>query len=75
MGSSQDAIAVENFREYLRIKTVQPKPDYAGAMIFLKKVNNGHLKLLYHSSDGRWVELGFRNCRGRQLLSLPMLYQ
>jgi len=23
-----DNLAIENFREYLRIKTVQPKPDY-----------------------------------------------
>ena len=26
--SYTDNSAVENFREYLRIKTVQPKPDY-----------------------------------------------
>ena len=28
-----DNSAIDNFREYLRIKTVQPKPDYG--MIFV----------------------------------------
>lgn len=30
--------AVENFRQYLRIKTVQPTPDYGGAVVFLEKM-------------------------------------
>jgi len=37
---------VDNFREYLRIKTVQPNPDYAGAVQFLKKMAD-QLKLTY----------------------------
>jgi len=28
--------AVTKFREYLKIKTVHPKPDYEGAVQFLK---------------------------------------
>lgn len=30
--------AIENFRDYLKIKTVQPNPDYDGAVKFLKKM-------------------------------------
>lgn len=30
--------AVTNFRRYLRIKTVQPNPDYDGAMEFLQEM-------------------------------------
>lgn len=30
--------AVTNFREYLRIKTVHPTPDYGGAIAFLKRM-------------------------------------
>lgn len=30
--------AVTNFREYLRIKTVHPNPDYDGAIAFLKRM-------------------------------------
>ncbi|XP_022100151.1 aminoacylase-1-like isoform X3 [Acanthaster planci] len=30
--------AVSNFREYLRIKTVHPEPDYAGALLFLQRM-------------------------------------
>jgi aminoacylase len=30
-------IAVTKFREYLKIKTVHPTPDYAGAIQFLKQ--------------------------------------
>jgi len=30
--------AVDCFRQYLRIKTVQPKPDYYGAIEFLQKI-------------------------------------
>lgn len=30
--------AVTNFREYLRIKTVHPKPDYDGALVFLERM-------------------------------------
>ncbi|XP_064633327.1 aminoacylase-1-like [Lineus longissimus] len=30
--------AVANFIEYLRINTVQPEPDYDGAIVFLKKM-------------------------------------
>ncbi|XP_041458481.1 aminoacylase-1-like isoform X2 [Lytechinus variegatus] len=30
--------AVTNFRRYLRIKTVEPEPDYDGAIIFLKEM-------------------------------------
>lgn len=31
--------AVTNFRRYLRIKTVEPDPDYAGAIEFLKEMS------------------------------------
>jgi len=34
---AQEHIAVTNFREYLRIKTVHPDPDYASAITWLKK--------------------------------------
>jgi len=34
---SKEDIAVTNFREYLRIKTVQPDPDYETAIEWLKK--------------------------------------
>ncbi|XP_038054097.1 aminoacylase-1-like [Patiria miniata] len=30
--------AVTNFREYLRIKTVHPEPDYDGALLFLQRM-------------------------------------
>ncbi|KAK3103076.1 hypothetical protein FSP39_016275 [Pinctada imbricata] len=30
--------AVTNFREYLRIKTVHPEPDYDGAIVFLQRM-------------------------------------
>ena len=30
--------AVSNFREYLRVKTVHPTPDYAGAVVFLRRM-------------------------------------
>ena len=30
--------AVANFCEYLRIKTVQPNPDYAGAVLFIRRM-------------------------------------
>jgi hypothetical protein len=33
-----DQIAVDNFCAYLRIKTVQPEPDYAGSTQFLTNV-------------------------------------
>lgn len=49
MTSSGDTFghqAVEHFREYLRIKTVQPSPDYDGAVVFLKKMAN-ELQLPY----------------------------
>ena len=32
-----DQLAVQRFVEYIQVKTVQPEPDYDGAMIFLKK--------------------------------------
>lgn len=35
---SFDLQAIENFRDYLRIKTVHPDPDYAGCVDFLKKI-------------------------------------
>jgi aminoacylase len=38
--------AIENFREYLRIKTVQPTPDYNGAVKFLQKMAD-QLQLSY----------------------------
>ncbi|XP_014782659.1 aminoacylase-1 isoform X1 [Octopus bimaculoides] len=38
--------AVTNFRRYLRIKTVQPEPDYDGAIKFLKEMA-GELGLPY----------------------------
>jgi len=31
-----DAAAVERFRDYLRIRTAQPTPDYVAAAAFLK---------------------------------------
>jgi len=34
---AQEHIAVTNFREYLRIKTVHPEPDYESAITWLKK--------------------------------------
>ncbi|KAJ1328533.1 hypothetical protein BSLG_010265 [Batrachochytrium salamandrivorans] len=34
--NAEEHIAVQRFREYLRIKTVQPNPDYAGAKAFLE---------------------------------------
>ena len=37
MTSTEEEQAVANFREYLRIKTVQPNPDYDGAVVFLKQ--------------------------------------
>jgi hypothetical protein len=36
--SEAEHIAVTNFRTYLRIKTVQPKPDYESCTAFLKKM-------------------------------------
>ena len=35
--------AVTNFREYLRIKTVHPKPDYGELFIIRKGFMFGHL--------------------------------
>ncbi|KAL4239493.1 adenylate cyclase [Mactra antiquata] len=35
---TQEDRAVTRFREYLRIKTVHPNPDYDSAMAFLKKI-------------------------------------
>jgi aminoacylase len=29
--------SVTRFREYLRVKSVQPNPDYAGCLSFLKR--------------------------------------
>ncbi|KAL2915549.1 adenylate cyclase [Polyrhizophydium stewartii] len=34
--SAAEHIAVTRFREYLRIKTVHPNPDYASARTFLE---------------------------------------
>jgi aminoacylase len=34
--SDMEHAAVTKFREYLKIKTVHPKPDYDGAIQFLK---------------------------------------
>lgn len=33
-----DQLAIENFRNYLRIKTVHPNPDYEGCVEFLVKM-------------------------------------
>lgn len=54
-----DQIAVEHFCEYLRIKTVQPNPDYASCMKFLEKVSRfqregHHINLIF--VDGCWTE-------------------
>lgn len=38
MAQTEEHIAVKNFREYLRIKTVQPHPDYEGATRFLRRM-------------------------------------
>lgn len=35
--NDDDQLAVQRFVEYIQVKTVQPEPDYEGAMIFLKK--------------------------------------
>jgi predicted ATP-grasp superfamily ATP-dependent carboligase len=35
-----ESSAIENFRKYLKIKTVHPNPDYAGALKFLKDMAN-----------------------------------
>lgn len=32
----QNDVAIQRFIEYIQIKTVQPKPDYDSAFIFLK---------------------------------------
>ncbi|KAI8816923.1 uncharacterized protein EV422DRAFT_571226 [Fimicolochytrium jonesii] len=37
MTAKDEHIAVTRFREFLRVKTVQPKPDYVGCEAFLKK--------------------------------------
>lgn len=36
--SAFDASAIENFRKYLRIKTIHPDPDYAGCVEFLREM-------------------------------------
>ncbi|KAJ3274856.1 adenylate cyclase, partial [Borealophlyctis nickersoniae] len=36
--ASKEHIAVTTFRDYLRIKTVQPNPDYAGCKAFLQRL-------------------------------------
>ena len=33
---SQNQLALQRFIEYIQIKTVQPEPDYDGALKFLK---------------------------------------
>jgi len=33
---NQNELAIQRFTEYIQIKTVQPEPDYDGAMKFLK---------------------------------------
>lgn len=38
MPQHQDDRAVQNFREYLKIRSVHPKPDYDGCINFLKKL-------------------------------------
>lgn len=35
-----DKLAIDNFRKYLRIKTVQPHPDYEGSVKFLVGMAN-----------------------------------
>ncbi|CAG0896666.1 unnamed protein product [Darwinula stevensoni] len=35
--NSEEAVAVQKFKEYLRIKTVQPNPDYGTAVKFLQE--------------------------------------
>ena len=37
---AKEAPEVSLFREYLRIKTVQPNPDYEGSTEFLKRIAN-----------------------------------
>ena len=34
----EDCKAIENFRNYLRIKTVHPNPDYQGCLNFLLSI-------------------------------------
>jgi hypothetical protein len=36
--ATNNQMAVKNFQEYLRIRTVQPVPDYKNAMKFLKRM-------------------------------------
>lgn len=37
MGESFEKTAIEKFREFIRINTVQPNPDYASAVVFFKE--------------------------------------
>jgi hypothetical protein len=54
-----DSIAVEHFCEYLRIRTVQPRPDYASCMEFLEKVTEQLFAVIRNDYfglvDGCWA--------------------
>jgi aminoacylase len=47
---ASDTAAIENFQEYLRIRSVQPNPDYDGAIAFLKKMAE-QLDLAYTAQE------------------------
>lgn len=40
MSEEFDNVAIDNFRKYLRIKTIQPNPDYEGCVKFLIEMAN-----------------------------------
>ena len=50
MADSEEDPAVTLFRDYLRIKTVHPDPDYENCMIFLKKQAD-RLGLKHHITE------------------------
>ena len=46
----EEAPEVTLFREYLRIKSVQPDPDYEGCLVFLRKQAE-RLGLEHHTTE------------------------
>ena len=49
-GDSEEAPEVTLFREYLRIKSVQPDPDYDSCLVFLRKQAD-RLGLEHHTTE------------------------
>lgn len=43
-------VAIDNFREYLRIKTVHPNPNYTACLEFLKRMAH-ELKLEFRTFE------------------------